>query len=86
VPLLHHDDHPDADLEAAVFRVSMPTALEEFVQRQLPQARRIELCHDEQQMVVRHGWQPLGPGCEAGPDDRRIPFEPAAMPTPANSR
>lgn len=74
VPLLHHDDHPDADLDAAVYRVSMPASLEAFVQRLLPAARRIELCHDEQQIVVRHGWQALGPGCEAGEGDRRILF------------
>jgi hypothetical protein len=79
VPLLHHDDHPEADLDAAVFRVSMPAALEAFVQRLWPAARRIELCHDERQMVLRRGWQPLGPGCEAGPGDRRIPFETPAL-------
>ena len=81
VPLLHHDDHPEADLDATVFRVSMPVALEAFVHRLWPTARRIELCHDERQMVLRQGWQPLGPGCEAGPGDRRIPFE-----TPAQER
>ncbi len=79
VPLLHHDDHPEADLDAAIFRVSMPVSLEAFVQRQLPGARRVELCHDERQMVLRRGWQPLGPGCEPQQGDRRIPFESTAM-------
>jgi hypothetical protein len=75
LPLLHEDDHPAADRDARVFRVSMPVSLEAFVQRTVPGARRIELCHDDRHIVVHHGWQPLGPGCEAGPDDQRIPFE-----------
>jgi hypothetical protein len=75
VPLLHHDDHPEADLQAGVYRVSMPTSLEAFVRQQLPGAQRVELCHDDRHIVVRRGWQPLGPGCEAGPGDERLPFE-----------
>ena len=75
VPLLHHDDHPEADLQAGVYRVSMPASLEAFVQQQVPGAQRVELCHDERHIVVRRGWQPLGPGCEAGPGDERLPFE-----------
>jgi hypothetical protein len=74
VPLLHHDDHPEADLDARVYRVTMPLSLEAFVQRQLPGARRIELCHDERHIVVRQGWVPLGAGCEAGPQDRVLPL------------
>ncbi len=75
VPLLHHDDHPDDDLQAGVYRVSMPVSLEAFVQRRLPDARRIELCHDDRHIVVRAGWQPLGPGCEPAAGDRLIPFD-----------
>ena len=75
VPLLHHDDHPDDDLQAGVYRVSMPVSLEAFVQRRLPDARRIELCHDDRHIVVRTGWQPLGPGCEPAAGDRLIPFD-----------
>lgn len=75
VPLLHHDDHPQADLDDHVYRVSMPASLETFVQRLMPEARRIELCHDQRHIVVRQGWQPLGPGCEAGPGDRRLLFD-----------
>lgn len=77
VPLLHHDDHPEADRAAAVFRVSMPVSLESFVQRLLPATDRIELCHDERHIVVRRGWQALGPGCEGDANDLTIPFEPA---------
>ena len=75
VPLLHHDDHPQADLDAYVYRVAMPSSLEAFMQRHVPGARRVELCHDQRHIVVRQGWQPLGPGCEAGPGDRRLPFD-----------
>ena len=75
VPLLHHDDHPADDQAAARFRVSMPQSLQDFVQQRVPGTQRIELCHDQRHIVVRRGWQPLGPGCEAGPDDQRIPFD-----------
>lgn len=74
VPLLHHDDHPDEDLHARVYRVSMPASLEAFVHRQLPGARRLELCHDDRHIVVRRGWQPLGPGCEPGDGDLTLAF------------
>ena len=80
VPLLHHDDHPDEDRTAAVFRVSMPVSLETFVQRQVPGTERIELCHDHRHIVVRRGWRPLGAGCEGDANDLTIPFEPAAAP------
>lgn len=69
VPLLHFDDHPEADRQAALYRVSMPSSIEAFVHRQFPDTERIELCHDARHIVVRRGWQPLGPGCEADADD-----------------
>lgn len=78
VPLLHDDDHPEADREAAVFHVSMPVSIERFVQHEVPGAERIELCHDHRHIVVRRGWRPLGPGCEGDAKDLTIPFEPAA--------
>ena len=85
VPLLHHDDHPATDVDAAVYRVSMPVALEAFVQRRVPGARRVELCHDERHIVVRQGWQPLGAGCEPGPGDRVIAFVDPMQGVPAGS-
>ena len=75
VPLLHHDDHPEDDRIAAVYRVSMPVSIEAFVRQQVPGAERIELCHDDRHIVVRRGWRPLGPGCEGDADDLTIPFE-----------
>lgn len=75
VPLLHVDDHPLADLQALKVRTTLPSAIEAFVRAQAPQAERIELCHDERHIVVRRGWEPLGPGCRATlPHDEVIPF------------
>ena len=75
VPLLQHDDHPADDQAAALFHVSMPVSLEAFVQRRLPGAQRVELCHDDRHIVVRRGWQPLGPGCEPAAGDEVIAFD-----------
>jgi hypothetical protein len=75
VPLLHVDDHPRDDLFALKLHISTPAAVEAFVHRQLPQAERVELCHDERKVVVRRGWQPLGAGCEAAPGDEVLAFD-----------
>ena len=74
-PWLRSDDHPQEDTDQALYRVSMPSALEAFVQRQAPAAKRLEFCHTEQHIVVRRGWQPLGDACEAGPQDTVIPLD-----------
>ncbi|WP_418318351.1 DUF2145 domain-containing protein [Piscinibacter sakaiensis] len=68
-PLLHHDDHPADDLDRNLMRVSMPASIEDFVRRRLPQASRVEFCFDADQVVIHHGWQPLGEGCRPGPGD-----------------
>ncbi len=75
VPLIHVSDHPPDDLYALKLRISMPSSIEAFVRQQAPRAERMELCHDEQHIVVHRGWQPLGPGCQAGPGDEVIPLE-----------
>jgi hypothetical protein len=74
VPLLRHDDHPEQDLREGRFDVSMPASLEAFVQRQWPATQRLELCHDDRHIVVRRGWQPLGPGCEPAAGDQVLPL------------
>lgn len=75
VPLLHVDDHPLDDLQALKMRTTLPSAIEAFVRAQVPQAERIELCHDERQIVVRRGWDALGAGCQAShPQDEVIPL------------
>lgn len=69
---LHSDDHPAEDIEAAQFRVSMPASIEAFVRSLLPEARRIELCYTEEQVVIRRGWEPIAAGCVAGAGDEVV--------------
>lgn len=77
VPLVHVDDHPLDDLYALKLRVSMPASIEAFVLRQVPQAERVEMCHDERRIVVRRGWHAIGRDCRPSlPDDEVIPLEP----------
>jgi hypothetical protein len=76
VPLLHVNDHPIDDIHALALRVSVPASIEEFVRRRLPRTRRVELCHDKERIVVRHGWEPLGAECKALPGDEVIPVAP----------
>jgi hypothetical protein len=75
VPWLAYDDHPQDDRYALRFRTSVPRAIEAFVRGRLPQAQRIELCHDDRQVVVRRGWQPLADGCVAEPGDRVVALD-----------
>lgn len=75
LPWLNTDDHPDADLAQSRLRVSMPASIESFVRRRSPPARRIEFCHDDARIVVRHGWLPLGPGCTPADGDRIIALD-----------
>jgi hypothetical protein len=75
VPLLHVGDHPLDDVYALALRVSVPASIEEFVHRRVPQAQRVELCHDRQHIVVHRGWEALGPVCTPGPGDDVIPLD-----------
>jgi hypothetical protein len=75
VPLLHMNDHPVDDIYALALQVSVPESIEAFVQRRLPAARRVEMCHDRERIVVRRGWQPLGAECKALPGDEVIALE-----------
>jgi hypothetical protein len=75
LPWLHSDDHPHEDLARAVYRVSMPASIEDFVRAQAPAATRVELCHNDSRMVIRRGWEAIAPGCQAGPDDTVIAFD-----------
>lgn len=63
VPWVHVDDHPQDDLFALQFQVSMPAAIEAFVRERVPGAQRIELCHSGAQAVVHRGWDPVADGC-----------------------
>jgi hypothetical protein len=77
VPWLRSDDHPEADLQAMRYRTSLPASIEAFVRAQWPDARRIELCHDSQRVVVRQGWEPIDDGCVARDGDRVIALDDA---------
>ena len=72
VPWLHNDDHPAADQAQALYRVSMPAAIENFVRTQVPGAQRLEFCHTERHVVVRRGWAPIAEGCVPEADDTVI--------------
>ena len=75
VPWLQLDDHPQEDLFALQFRISMPATIEAFVREQLPGAERIELCHNQRQVVIRRGWQLIAEGCRPGAGDRVIELD-----------
>lgn len=75
VPLVRNDDHPDEDLAQMRYQVSMPAAIEAFVQTQHPQAQRIEFCHNAQHIVIHRGWTAVGEGCMPGPQDQVIALD-----------
>lgn len=75
LPWLHSDDHPAEDLAQQRFQVSMPAAIEAFVRRAAPDARRIEFCATDRHLVVRHGWVPLPDDCRPGPQDRVVALD-----------
>ncbi|MBC7917347.1 MAG: DUF2145 domain-containing protein [Rhodoferax sp.] len=74
LPWLHSDDHPQEDLAAAQFRVSMPQSIELFVRARWPDAQRIEVCYTESHVVVRRGWEPIADGCIATEGDEVRPL------------
>jgi hypothetical protein len=74
VPWLHLDDHPEEALARNHVAVTMPESIEAFVRERLPQARRLEVCHDSRRVVLRHGWQPIDEGCRPGPGDETRPL------------
>ena len=75
VPWLHDDDHPADDIAAMTYRVSMPEAIERFVHAAVPGATRVEFCHTETQIVVRHGWGMIPEGCKPEAQDSVITLD-----------
>lgn len=75
VPWVHTDDHPEDDLQALRFRTSLPASIEAFVRQQVPQAERLEICHDERRVVIRRGWEPIEDGCGAREGDRSVALD-----------
>jgi hypothetical protein len=76
LPLVHVNDHPLEDVHALALQVSVPASIEAFVQRRAPGARRVEMCHDQERIVVRRGWEPLGAQCRPMPGDEVIALGP----------
>ena len=74
LPLVHVNDHPVEDIHQLALQVSVPESIEAFVHRRVPGARRVQVCHDRERIVVRRGWEPLGAACRALPGDEVIPL------------
>lgn len=72
LPWIHTDDHPEADLASAQFRLSMPASIEAFVHRRYPRATRIELCYSRRHVVLRRGWESLAANCQPDVTDEVI--------------
>lgn len=72
VPLLHLDDHPDEDRAALQLHISLPSTVETFARDRFPQSERVEICHDDKQIVIHRGWTPIADGCNAGDGDRVV--------------
>jgi len=75
IPWVHSDDHPRDDIAQMIYRVSMPASIEAFVQTRVPGATRMEFCHTDRQVVIRHGWSTIAEGCQPGEDDTVIPLD-----------
>ena len=75
MPLVHLDDHPEDDRYGMALLITMPAAIEDFARQRLPDAKRIELCHDERQVVIRQGWQAIADGCGAAEGDRVVALD-----------
>lgn len=78
MPLLQLDDHPDDERFGMTMTVSLPDTIETFVRTRLPEARRIEICHDERRVVIRQGWDPIAAGCKPAAGDRVVALYPDA--------
>ncbi len=74
VPWVHFDDHPAEDWAQAQVRTTLPASIEAWLRGRHPQARRIELCHTQTQVVVRENGAPLNDRCQAEDGDRVLPL------------
>lgn len=74
VPWLRLDDRPEAERHSLIFQVSLPQSIEAYVQQRWPDARRVELCHTADRVVVRRGGLPIAEGCTPAPGDRTFPL------------
>lgn len=75
VPLVHLDDHPPHDRAAMKLLVSLPSTIEAFLRQRLPGSERVEICHDDKQVVIHRGWTPIANGCRPGDGDKVVPLD-----------
>jgi len=75
VPWLTREGHPQEDLFALRFRISLPSSIERFVRQRVDGVRRIELCHDERQVVLRRDGASIERGCIAREGDELTPLD-----------
>ena len=76
VPWLANDDHPPEEIAHNRYNVSMPSAIETFVQAKVPGARRVEICHAGRRVVLHRGWDGIPDGCVAVPGDQTFELTP----------
>ncbi|HEY8026260.1 MAG TPA: DUF2145 domain-containing protein [Burkholderiaceae bacterium] len=75
IPLLHLDDHPEADRYALRIKTSLPSTIEAFIRQRFAASERIEICHNSGQIVVHRGWTPVAEGCRPSAGDRVTLFD-----------
>jgi len=75
IPWVHNDDHPNADIERATYRTSMPASIEAFVQATVPGATRVEFCHSGPRVVIHRGWDAIAEDCQPGEHDAVVMLE-----------
>lgn len=69
VPLVHNGDHPDSELAANRYQVSLPSAMEGFVRQQAEGAERIQVCLRGKTLVTHRGWDDMADDCQAATGD-----------------
>jgi len=76
VPWIHNDDHPEADLDAAQYRTTLPAAVEGLVRAQVPGALRVQFCYTAKHVLVRRGWgEAQAADCAVQAGDERVVIE-----------
>ena len=62
----------DSSPMSSAHEACLPSTIEDFVRARFPQSERVELCHDDKQVVIHRGWTPIAEGCKPGDGDRVI--------------
>lgn len=75
VPLVHNGDHPDSELAANRYQVSLPSAMEGFVRQQAEGAERIQVCLRGKTLVTHRGWDDMADDCQAAAGDSVQPLD-----------